>query len=111
MKYFEIEDYLTWKLRLEEIYEIKANGVKIRSKCDWYEYGEKSSKFFLNLERNCFILNQIRKLIKEEKELTEQNEISNNIFIFYQNLFSKQTEFKQNDFLTCEMKFMTLLIQ
>ena len=39
-------------LRLEEIYDIKANGVKIRSKCDWYEYGEKSSKLFLNLE-NC----------------------------------------------------------
>ena len=24
--------------------------MRIRSKCDWYEYGEKSSKCFLNLE-------------------------------------------------------------
>ena len=43
LKYFENEDYLRCKLRLEELYEIKANGVKIRSKCIWYKYGEKSS--------------------------------------------------------------------
>ena len=39
------------KTKLEQIYEEKANGVKIRSKCEWYEFGEKSSKFFLNLEK------------------------------------------------------------
>ena len=45
LKRFENEDYLRRKARIEEICKIKAN-VKIRSKCDWYEYGEKSSKFF-----------------------------------------------------------------
>ena len=29
----------------------------------------------------------------EEKELTEQNEINNNILAFYQNLFPIQTDF------------------
>ena len=57
------------------------------SKCDWYEYGEKSSKFFLNLEKDRFVQSQILKLIIEEKELTEQNEINDNIFRFYQNFF------------------------
>ena len=99
LKCFENEDYLRCKLRLEDIYEIKANGVQIRSKCDCYEYGKKSSKFFLNLEKNRFVQSQIRRLIIEEKELTEQNEINNNIFSFYQNLFSKQTDFKQNDLI------------
>ena len=42
---------------------------------------------------------QIRKLIIEEIELAEQNEINNNIFTFYRNLFSKQTGLKQNDFI------------
>ena len=43
-KFEVIEDYLRlFKLRLEEIYGIKVNGVKIRSKCDWYKYGEKTS--------------------------------------------------------------------
>ena len=26
--------------------------MKTRSKCEWYEHGEKSSKFFLNLEKS-----------------------------------------------------------
>ena len=64
LKCFENEDYLRCKLRLEELYE--KNGIKIRSKCNWYEYSEKSSKFFLNLEKNCFVLSQIRKLIIEK---------------------------------------------
>ena len=66
------------------------------SKCDWYEYGEKSSKFFLSLEKDRFVQSQILKLIIEEKELTEQNEINDNIFRFYQNLFFffKKTDFK-----------------
>ena len=72
-----IEEYLRGggplrcKLRLEEIYEIKANGAKIRSKCDCNEYEEKSSKFFLNLEKNRFVQSPICKLIIKEKELTE----------------------------------------
>ena len=41
---FQFDDhYLECKNNLEQIYQEKANGVKIRSKCDWYEFGEKSS--------------------------------------------------------------------
>ena len=36
---------------LELIYEKVAEGVKVRRKCQWYEEGEKSTKFFLNLEK------------------------------------------------------------
>ena len=46
------EEYNDCKPQLEQIYKIKANGIKIRSKCEWYEHGEKSSKFFLNLEKS-----------------------------------------------------------
>ena len=42
-------NYLDYKNKVEQIYEENANGVKIRSKCEWNEFGEKSSKFFLNL--------------------------------------------------------------
>ena len=38
-------------------------------------------------------------MIAEEKEVTEQNEINNNIFKFNQNVSSKQTDFKQNDLI------------
>ena len=39
----------------------------------------------MNLEKNGFVQSQIRKLIIDEKELTEQYKINNNIFTFYQN--------------------------
>ena len=39
--------YRNIKDKIEEIYEKKAEGARIRSKCLWYEEGEKSSKFFL----------------------------------------------------------------
>ena len=31
-------------------YMIKL-GVKIRNECSWYQYGEKSTKFFYGLEK------------------------------------------------------------
>ena len=37
------DDYLECKNNLEQIYQEKANGIKIRNKCDWYKFGDKSS--------------------------------------------------------------------
>ena len=45
------ECYLECKQKLQNIYNKKVNGIRIRSKCNWYENGEKSTKFFLNLEK------------------------------------------------------------
>ena len=39
-KYNSIEN------ELEAIYDHIAEGIRIRSKCDWYEHGEKSTIFF-----------------------------------------------------------------
>ena len=39
------------KKDLELIYERIAEDVKIRNNCQWHEEGEKSTKFFINLER------------------------------------------------------------
>ena len=36
---------------LDAIYDHITRGVRIRSKCEWYEHSEKSTKFFLNLEK------------------------------------------------------------
>ena len=47
--YIENLEYINWRNKLDKIYEQKINDTKIRSKCDWYEYGKKFSKFFLNL--------------------------------------------------------------
>ena len=48
------------KRDLEEIFDNITEGTHIRSRCQWYEVGEKSSKFFLNLEKFNGTRSQIR---------------------------------------------------
>ena len=40
------QGYLTCKHEPNYIYNQQLEGIKIRSKCNWYEDGEKSSKLF-----------------------------------------------------------------
>ena len=47
----EAEEYKMTKIKLENIIEIRIKGQILRSKANFYEYGERSSKFFLNLEK------------------------------------------------------------
>ena len=44
--YIENSEYIDCRNELDKIYEQKINDMRIRSKCDWYEYGEKSSIIF-----------------------------------------------------------------
>ena len=46
-----IEKYYKCKPDLDKIYGNIAEGVKIRRKCQWYEKNEKSTKYFLNIEK------------------------------------------------------------
>ena len=94
--------YNRYKYGLETIYDHIADGITIRSKCEWYEYGEKSTNFFLNLEKRRGVHNRVRKLILKEKETTDPKEISNTIKVFYETLFkqnSSKTNFEKPEFL------------
>ena len=37
-------EYITCKSKLDQLYGEKANIIRVRSKCDWYEDGEKSTE-------------------------------------------------------------------
>ena len=76
---------------LESIYDHITEGIRIRSKCDWYEHGEKSTKFFLNLEKKSGNQNHIRKLIIDEKQIDGNIEILKKIENFYETLFKTQS--------------------
>ena len=82
-----MESYHNIKDKIEQICEKKAEGARIRSKCLWYEEGEKSSKFFLNLEKRGGIQGQIRKLIVKNQETSHQNKIQNQLLFFHETLF------------------------
>ena len=43
--------YNHYRNELETIYDHITDSIRIKSKCEWYEHGEKSTKFFLNLEK------------------------------------------------------------
>ena len=90
-------NYLDYKNKLEQVYEEKANGVKIRSRYEWYEFEEKSSKFFFNLEKQHTLLNQVRTVLCGEKEVTEKHRINQELEWFYKNLFTEKSEFQKKD--------------
>ena len=50
--YVDNIDHKVCKQQLDAIYEEKAKDIKITCKCNWYELGEKSAKFSLNLEKH-----------------------------------------------------------
>ena len=46
------EQYNAYRGDVIEIYDEITNGIKVRRKCDWYKFGEKSKKFFLKLMKH-----------------------------------------------------------
>ena len=48
---------------LELFYEEKTKGIIIRAKARWHEHGERSTKYFLNLEKRNNVKKHIRKLL------------------------------------------------
>ena len=63
----------------------------------WYEFGEKSSKIFLNLEKHCAIQGQVQTIVSNEKEITDESEISAHIASFYETLFKEKLSFKNEN--------------
>ena len=95
------EEYAVSKAFLEDYIDKKTAGSILRSKCEFYEQNEKSTKFFLNLEKKNSEKNTIKKLLVDNQEISNNNvlvELEN----FYSKLFSKtvkKTEAECSSFL------------
>ena len=64
----KLEEY---KIQLEEIYSEKTNGAIIRSKARWHEEGEKSTKYFLSLEKRNHSKTCMKKLQLNDSTITD----------------------------------------
>ena len=53
------------------------------------DVGEKSTKFFLNLEKSCSSQGVVRCILKNKIEVKNQSEINNELYKFYKNLFKE----------------------
>ena len=47
----DLKEYNSVKQELEQIYNYITEGIILRTPTVWYEEGEKSTKYFLNLEK------------------------------------------------------------
>ena len=70
------DEYSVWKENLNAISDEIANGIIIRSRCNWYELGDKSSKFFLNSEKYWTTHNIIKNVIHDAQETTDHKKIT-----------------------------------
>ena len=69
------DEYNKTEKEREKIYDNIAEGVKICSKCSWYQYGEKSTNCFYGLEKKN-VLRETIKTLDDGKEITTPFEIS-----------------------------------
>ena len=80
-------EYNQYKKQLERIFENISEGIRVRSRCQWYEEGEKSTKFFLNQEILHVLQGKVRKIIVNSKEITSNSEIRKDLRNYYKALF------------------------
>ena len=73
------------KTKLEKISAFKTRGTIIRSRARWYEFGEKNSKYFLNLEKTNHRKKHVTSLINDSgMKITSPKEILKEEETFFQ---------------------------
>ena len=87
-----LEEYYKYKNELESIYNFIAEGIILCSKANWYEHGEKSSKYFLNLEKRNKAKSHLQKIIYSDgQEMCDETEIRQKLKQFYSSLYKRRS--------------------
>ena len=63
---FRWKSWTIWNLKLEYDSIYVVQGAIVRSKAIWYEKGEKSNKYFLNLESHKKAKSSVRKVLNKD---------------------------------------------
>ena len=84
-----IGEYHKCEADLHEIHNNIAEGVKLWNKCQWYEENEKSTKYFLYLEKKHAEKPTIRRLVTDQKDLVRHGDINSEIFSYFKTIFEK----------------------
>ena len=78
------------RVDIEELLEEKTKGAMFRMKANWQEFGERNSAYFFNLEKICYNARTCKKLIIEEKEITDVDCIMSEQQKFYQESYKEE---------------------
>ena len=93
-----IEEFNIIKHELEFFERQKARGLMIRSKAQWIEEGEKSTSYFLRLEKHNYCNKLITKLEIDNMIITDAKEILQEEKKYYEKLYSKQLNEDSTEF-------------
>ena len=74
-----------------------VEGTLIRAKIKWSEMGEKNNKYFLNLEKRNYNSKYIKKLVCNNKSITNPELILNEEMRFYKNLYTSKIKTEQTN--------------
>jgi len=80
------------KMELERFYDKKTEGIIVRSRARWYEHGEKSNKYFLNLEKGNHMRKHITKLSLCGVITTDHKQILNSASDYYKKTLQYQEQ-------------------
>ena len=84
-------DYQHLQKEYEDIFSNKSNGARVRSRLQWWEEGEKSSKYFFNLEkRNSKEKSWSKIFDKNGQSITGTQNIQKRQVEFYKDLYKSQ---------------------
>ena len=96
-----LEQFEILKSEYDSIYDDLAQGSIVRSKATWYEKGEKSNKYFLNLETHKKAKNSVRKVLNEDCVLvTDPKKVLYEIEKFYSDLYKADLLVPSDNLLT-----------
>ncbi len=94
---------------INKIMDQRTSGAHICCRARWYQQGEKSSKYFLNLEKRNYNNKVINKLEDSKNHIvTDPNIILNKEKEFYQNLYSSKVDNNKVDPAIYEQFFSTV---
>ena len=85
---------------LERFYDRKTEGIIVRLRARWpdrHEHGDKSNKYFINLEKRNHTRKHIRKPSLFEVITTDHKLILNSASDYYKKLYSSKSNLSQQD--------------
>ena len=74
----------------ENLRRVKVDGAILRSKVRWSAEGEKPTKYFCSLENRQYVNKTIYKIAKNDKIITEQDQILQEQRAYYESLYSSK---------------------
>jgi hypothetical protein len=111
--YWDVQSHMVLANELEDLDAEKAQiltkqgeTLAHRAKTRWYNEGERSNKYFLNLLKRNREGSEMSALNVEEREITEPEQVRDDVTQFYQKLYNKD-----ESALECDDRFLDAMFQ